>query len=225
MISVLIPAYKEADSLPRLIESLKNALFEGHEILIINDENSDGSIETIKKLQAKYDGVRGFFHTVRRGKTEAIKEGVKESKGDIIVLMDADLQYPPEEAVNLIKGLEHADVVNGRRKERRDSLRRRMESRIYNFLIQLFFRLKVYDCNSGLKVFRRKVLLDIAPALRPGWHRYLLVLADKKGYRVVEKPIRHCKRKTGRSKFSSPSRLLKGFYDLLCVKALTLRRR
>jgi len=219
-ISVLIPAYGEGRNLPKLITTLKKTLSsENSEIIIINDGNSDGSFEVIKELETRYSGVKGLFSNIRRGKTEAIRDGFKVAKGDIIVIMDADLQYLSEDIHKLIAALNYADVANGLRAHRKDSTLRKIESRVYNSLVGLLFNVALKDCNSGFKVFRRKVLEETVDQLRDGWHRYLLVLAIKKGYHVVDIPIRHNSRKAGRSKFSSsPLKLIKGFSDLLSVK-------
>jgi glycosyltransferase involved in cell wall biosynthesis len=188
------------------------------EIIIINDTNIDGSVEIIKDLESKYGNVKGLFSNERRGKTKAIKDGFEKSEGDVIILMDADLQYMPEDIPRLLKVLKNADVVNGLRIDRKDSLKRKIESKIYNLLIRLFFNVRFQDCNSGLKVFKREVLEDVVPLLKPRWHRFLLVLAEKRGYKVVEKPVRHRKRVVGRSKFNSPLKLFEGLFDLLSVR-------
>jgi len=225
MISILIPAYGEAENLPRLVNYLKSVLAKdyNYEIIIINDENPDNSVEVIKDLEVKHREVKAIFNNVRKGKTQAIIDGLDKSQGENIVLMDADLQYLPSDIPRLLKALKDADVVNGRRVNRKDNIRRKIESKLYNLLIRLFFGVKFYDNNSGLKVFKRKVLEDITPILKPRWHRYLLVLSHKKGYRVIEKPIRHHKRERGKSKFTSPIKLLKGFIDLIRAYRLASR--
>ncbi len=219
-ISVLIPAYEEGRNLPELVAALKKTLSsENSEIVIINDGNSDESFEVVKELETKYSGVKGLFSNIRRGKTKAIKDGFKATKGDIVVILDADLQYLSGDIHKLIAALDDADVANGLRVHRKDNALRKIESRVYNSLVGLLFDVALEDCNSGFKVFKRKVLEETVGQLRDGWHRYLLVLAIKKGYHVVEVPIRHNPRKTGRSKFSSsPLKLIKGFADLLSVK-------
>ena len=225
-ISILIPAYMENENLPRLTKGLEETLRgNDFEVLIVNDGNLDGSIQTINELEKEYGKVKGLFFNGRRGKTKAIKDGFGKSGGDIIVLMDADLQYSPEDMFELIKALEHADIANGLRANRKDGIIRILESKIYNLLVRFFFGVKFHDCNSGLKVFKRKAMEDIIDQLRDGWHRYLLVLAIKKGYRVTEISIRHYPRTAGQPKFpSSPLKLVKGFYDLLSVKAFTLKQ-
>lgn len=225
-ISVLIPAYMEKKNLLGLIKQLEEALRgKNFEVIIINDGNLDGSVQVIKELEKKYGKVKSLFSNELRGKTRAIKDGFRESSGDIIVLIDADLQYSPKDIPKLIGALTHADVVSGLRVDRKDRLIRKLESKIYNLLVQLFFNTKFHDCNSGLKAFKRKAMEDIIDQLRDGWHRYLLVLAEKKRYNVIEIPVRHYTRTVGRSKFaSSPLKLLSGFYDLLSVKAFLARK-
>lgn len=223
-ISIIIPAYDEGENLPKLIKALDRTFRgEDFEIIVVNDENTDGSVEIIRKLESEYIGVKGLLSDKRRGKAKAIRDGLKESKGEVIVLMDADLQYSPEDIPRLTKALKHVDVVNGLRVNRKDSIRRKFESKVYNLLVRTFFSVEFNDCNSGLKVFKRKVMDDIVDQLRDGWHRYLLVLAVKKGYKVKEIPISHHSRTVGRSKFASPLKLFKGFLDLLSVKTLIFK--
>ena len=214
----------ERENLPKLTKELGETLFgEDFEVIVINDGNLDGSVSTIKELEKEYKEVKGRFSDKRRGKTSAIKEGFDESEGNIIVIMDADLQYSSKDVRRLIEALKYADVVTGVRVNRRDGIVRKIESKIYNLLVQLFFNVKFSDCNSGLKVFRRNVLKEVLPYMKDRWHRYLLVLANKKGYRILEKPITHFKRTAGRSKFASPLKLFRGFYDLISVKVYLLR--
>lgn len=226
-ISVLLPAYMEEDNLPRIIEQLE-ATFRGKnfEIIIINDDNINRSVETVKELEGKYGKVKTLFSNRRRGKTRAIKDGFNESQGEIIVVMDADLQYSPKDIPRLINALEHGDVANGLRVNRKDKTVRILESRIYNMLLHFFFGVTFRDCNSGLKVFKRGVMREIISQTKDRWHRYLLLLASEKGYKVVEIPVRHYPRAAGRPKFpSSPMKLIKGFYDLLSVRAFTLKQK
>ncbi len=226
-ISVLIPAYEEGRNLQEVVTALKKTLsHENPEIIIINDGDSDESFEVIKELETKYSGVKGLFSNIRRGKTRAIKDGFRVAKGDIVVMMDADLQYLSDDVHKLIAALDYSDVANGLRVHRKDNALRKIESRVYNSLVGLLFNVAIKDCNSGFKVFKRGVLEEIMNQLRDGWHRYLLVLAIEKGYKVTEIPIQHYPRTTGRPKFpSSPQKLAKGFYDLLSVKAFTIKQK
>ena len=226
-LSIIIPACLEKENLPKLAKQLEGTLREDDfEVIIVNDGNLDGSVQTINELEKENGKMKGLFSNKRRGKTKAIKDGFEESRGEIIVIMDADLQYSTEDIPKLVKALKHADVTNGLRANRKDRIIRILESKIYNLLVQFFFGVKFRDCNSGLKVFKRKVMEEIVDQLRDGWHRYLLVLAVEKGYEATEIPIRHYPRTAGRPKFpSSPLKLVKGFYDLLSVKAFTLKQK
>ncbi|MFQ6128694.1 MAG: glycosyltransferase family 2 protein [Thermoplasmata archaeon] len=225
-ISILVPAYEEAENLPTLVEEIDKALSGWkYETIIINDGSNDGSTELIRKLEAGNGKIKGLFSEKRRGKTRAIQDGFRESTGDIVVIMDADLQYAPEDIPTLVDGLKDADVVNGLRIKRQDGINRKLESSIYNYLVRGFFDVDFGDCNSGLKVFKREVLGNLVDQLKEGWHRYLLVLAVKSGFKVAEMPIRHRKRLMGESKYFSPSRLLRGFYDMTSVLISTSRTR
>lgn len=216
----------ESENLPKLMIKLEEALRnEDFEVIIVNDDNEAASIQTIEKLEKECAEVKALLFDQRIGKTESIREGFKESGGDIIVLMDADLQYTPADIPRLVEGLKQADVVNGLRENRNDQVIRILESKIYNLLMRLFFGLRVRDCNSGLKVLKREVMEDIAQHLRRGWHRYILALTAKEGYSIIEISVRHYARTFGSSKFSSsPLKLLHGFRDLLSVHACNLRR-
>lgn len=214
----------ERENLPALIKKLKEIPWDDDlEVIIVNDDNLASSTQTVKRLEKEHAEVRGLLFSERLGKTRAIIEGFEESRGDVIVIIDADLQYSPADIHRLVEGLKHADVVNGLRMSRKDETIRMLESKVYNLLVRFFFGLRFRDCNSGLKVLKREVMEDIVGQLRYGWHRYLLVLAAKEGYSITEIPIRHHARTLGRSKFFlSPLKLLNGFHDLLLVKAYDL---
>ena len=209
----------ERENLPRLVKELKEISWnDGFEVIIVNDDNLSSSVQTIKKLEREHAEVKCLLFDQRIGKTRAIREGFKESVGDIIVIMDADLQYSPADIPRLVEGLRHSDVVNGLRVDRKDRVIRILESKVYNLLVRFFFGMRFQDCNSGLKVLKREVMEDVVGLLRERWHRYLLVLAAKEGYNVIEIPIRHYPRTHGRSKFSSsPLKLINGFHELLLI--------
>lgn len=224
-VSILIPSYMENDNLPFLVDELQETMKgRSYEVILINDGNSDDSFKTVKDLEKKYKNVHGLFSHGRRGKTQAIKDGLRKSSGRIIVLMDADNQYSPRDITFLLEALRHSDAVNGWRIHRKDSATRKVESKIYNLLLRVFFGVKFRDCNSGLKVFKRKPIETIVDQMRERWHRYLLVLVASNNYRVIEVPINHFNRTVGKSKYpSSPLKLVWGFYDLLSVKIFLTR--
>jgi len=219
-VTVLVPAYNEEESLPLLVERLSSIFREGGidgEILIIDDGSTDRTGEIAEKLAQKDSRIIAVGHRRRLGKSAAIRTGIPRCRGEYIVLMDADLQYTPEDIPKLISTLEEGyDVVNGWRKDRQDSWLRKLPSGIYNLVSRLVFDLQVHDYNSGLKAFRREVLDRMS--LRSDLHRYLLPLAHQMGFRVGEVPIRHFPRRYGKTKYGSSLRFLLGLFDLISLR-------
>lgn len=222
-ISVIVPAYCEAPNLPYMAKRVKQALDgKDFELIFTIDSNADGSFQVARQLEEEYTEVRALLSKKRRGKTKSIIDGFKASRGDSIVIIDADLQYPPEAIPRLAEKLDKYDVVNGRRIGRKDNLIRKLESETYNLMTSTLFKGHFEDNDSGLKAFRREVFRDIVPYLRERWHRYFLVLTAERGYDINEVSIPHYPRERGTSKFgASPLKLFKGFVDLVSVKCLT----
>jgi glycosyltransferase involved in cell wall biosynthesis len=144
--------------------------------------------------------------------------------GDIVVTIDADLQYLPEDIPRLVKLIsEGCDVVNGWRRNRGDSLGRTFSSLIYNFLIRKLFKSGLHDRNCGLKAFRKEVIRNIP--LRRGLHRFMVIMALIQGYNVCETEIQHFPRRYGESKYRI-QRLMFGALDLLAFKiGVTIQER
>jgi glycosyltransferase involved in cell wall biosynthesis len=219
-LTVLIPAYNEEDALPILIGRLqrlrKEGLVEG-DILIVDDGSTDRTGEIAEKLAEKDNLVKVFRHRRNLGKSAAIRTGIPWCRGKYVVIIDADLQYTPEDIPKLVSALDAGlDAVNGWRKNRQDPWVRKFPSAIYNLVSQLIFGLKVHDYNSGLKAFRREVLERIS--FRSGLHRYVLPLAHQMGFKVGEVEILHFPREYGRTKYGSPVRFILGVFDLISLR-------
>lgn len=218
-LSVVIPAYDEEQSLPILVERFiqtfgKNRL--RGEIIIVDDGSTDETGKIAEELSEKYSHVKIFHHKRRMGKTAALLTGLRNACGDTLVMMDADLQYAPEDLPKLLNLMEQGyDIVNGWRKHRKDSIFKKFPSLIYNLISRILFGLTLHDYNSGFKVMRREVFRDIGP--RKEQHRFILHLAHSKGYRVGEVEINHLPRKYGKTKYGS-SRMLLGFLDMISLK-------
>ena len=218
-LSVVIPAYDEELSLPILVERFiqtfeKNGL--RGEIIIVDDGSTDETGKIAHELSGKYTRVKIFHHKRRMGKTAALLTGLRNASGDILVMMDADLQYAPEDLPTLLNLIEQGyDVVNGWRKHRKDSIFKKIPSSLYNFISRISFGLSLHDYNSGFKIMRREVFRDISP--RKEQHRFILHLAHYKGYKVGEAQINHFPRKYGKTKYGS-SRVLLGFLDMISLK-------
>ena len=138
------------------------------------------------------------------------------ASGKLLAMIDADLQYAPEDLTKLLDKLnEGYDVVNGWRKSRKDSIIRKLPSSFYNFVSRFSFGMKIHDFNSGFKLFKREVLEELE--LRLGTHRYLLNIAHHKGFRVGEVEVQHFPRKEGKSKYGA-SRMFWGLFDLIALR-------
>jgi len=218
-LSIVVPAYNEEQSLPILVDRLVQTFEENRligEIIIVDDGSVDKTGKIAEELCTKHGYVRVFHHKRRMEKTAALHTGFENASGDILVMIDADLQYAPEDLPKLLSKIQKGyDVVNGWRKHRKDSFLKKTPSSIYNFISRVSFGMKIHDFNSGFKALKREVLEDLN--LRKGQHRFLLNIAHHKGYRVGEVEIQHFPRKQGKTKFGS-SRMFWGFFDLISLR-------
>jgi glycosyltransferase involved in cell wall biosynthesis len=173
------------------------------EVLLVDDGSTDGSSELCDKLADKEKGVRAVHHKVNLGRSFAIRTGFQQSKGDVVIIMDGDRQYEPKEIpLFLAKIKEGNDVVTGWRYQRDDPFIRKLISRVYNyFIIRRKFKLEIKDQNSGFKAFDRSkaVRMGFNPEGYRGLHRFILPIAALNGMSIVEIPISHYPRPSGKS--------------------------
>lgn len=220
-ISVVIPAFDEAESLPglliRLLPELE-ALTGSAEVIVVDDGSRDGTAEAVRALGLP--GVHVERLRVNRGKSAALRTGLGLAKGDVIVLMDADGQDDPAELPRLVAALDDGglDLVTGRRAHRNDRAAKRVPSRLYNWATARVTGVPGRDFNSGFKAMRRDVARDLD--LYGELHRYIPVLASWAGYRTGEVDVTHHPRAEGQSKFGA-ERFWRGLLDLVTVKFLT----
>ena len=219
-ISVLMPAYNEADNLVEVIPSTAaalDALGRSWEILIVDDGSNDGTRTVMAGLRS--DQVRYIRLRRNSGKSAALSVGLDHIEGDIVVLMDADGQDDPGAVGTLIAELDRGvDLVTGRRAVRNDRFVKRNTSKIYNGVTAKVTGVPGKDFNSGFKVMRRELAdtLEMYGEL----HRYIPVLAVWNGFKVSEVDVEHHERLHGTSKFGR-ARFWRGFLDLVTVKFLT----
>jgi glycosyltransferase involved in cell wall biosynthesis len=221
-ISLVIPLYNEEESVNPLSHEIRKALKPlniNYEVLFVDDGSSDKSLNIIKEI-CKQDR-RFKFISFRKnyGKSAALQVGFNHVDGDLVVTMDADLQDDPAEIPNLIKKLDEGyDLVSGWKKKRYDPFIKKISSRFFNFVTQIFSGIKIHDFNCGLKVYRKEVTNDLK--VYGELHRYLPVLAHWQGFRVGEVAVVHHPRRYGTTKFGN-SRFFKGFVDLITVTFAT----
>lgn len=219
-ISVVIPAFDEAESLPGLLQRLVpelEALTTSSEVIVVDDGSRDGTAGVVRALALP--GVHVERLRVNRGKSAALRAGLAMAKGDVIVLMDADGQDDPAELGRLVAALDDdLDLVTGRRAHRNDRAAKRLPSRLYNWATARVTGVPGRDFNSGYKAMRRDVARDLD--LYGELHRYIPVLATWAGYRTGEIDVTHHPRAEGQSKFGA-ERFWRGLLDLVTVKFLT----
>ena len=222
-ISIIIPAYNEAESLPALrdeiFEVMKN-ITDNYEIIIVDDGSDDKTLEVIENLfKEDRDHIIGINLQTNFGKAAALEVGFRQARGKIIITMDADLQDDPKEIPNFITKInEGYDLVSGWKQNRQDSFIKNTSSKFFNFVTSLFSKIRLHDFNCGFKAYRKKVTKSLD--LYGQMHRYIPVIVGNQGYKITEIPVHHRQRKYGRSKYG-PVRFLNGFLDLLTVMVLT----
>ena len=185
------------------------------EVVFVDDGSTDGSYDELVRLHEAFANVRVVRFRRNFGKSAALAAGFEQARGELIVTIDADLQDDPAEIRNLLAKLDEGfDLVSGWKTHRRDSLPRRLFSRLYNSTTAWITGVRLHDMNCGLKVYRAEVLRDIR--LYGELHRYMPVLAYHRGFRVGEIPVNHRPRKHGRSRYGL-ERYARGLFDLMTV--------
>jgi len=211
-LSVLLPAYNEAENLEQLvIESLSvlDEIIQCYELIIINDGSSDNTLETALSLSANNNHVKVVNHEKNNGMGHAIKQGCAAAQYEWLLYIDADNQIKLKTIKNCFPMLEHADMVIGYRINRKDTRWRRSISHLYNKFISLFINLPIRDINCGFKLFHKDILKNISLPSRGFFLSTELALkAHSQGIQIKEFPIEHFPRLRGKSSVSFHSIIL-----------------
>jgi len=223
MISVVVPAYNEEESLEEFYKVLipnLSRLDKNYEIVFIDDGSIDKSLQILKKLALKDRKIRIFSFRKNQGKAEALTFGFQKAIGDYIVTLDADLQDRPEEIGKLLNKLKEGyDLAAGWREYRKDSkLFINLPSKIFNFLSGLFWGLKLHDYNCGLKAYTKTAAKSLN--LYGGMQRFIPLLLYQNGFKIAEVSVVHEKRKFGKSKYGF-SKSFKEFPDMFTMLFLS----
>ena len=215
-LSVVVPLYDEAESLPELHRELA-AVLDGlgapWETIYVDDGSRDGSDRVLERLAASDPRVRGLSFRRNFGKSAALAVGFRAARGEIVVTMDADLQDDPAELPRLLEALDSGfDLVSGWKQNRQDPASKTLPSRLFNAVTSRVAGIGLHDFNCGFKAYRREVTESIE--VYGELHRFIPALAHWAGFRVGEVPVHHRARRFGRSKFGA-ARFVNGFLDLL----------
>ncbi len=218
--SVVVPAHNEEGSLQALYEATQR-VFTGMggswELIVVDDGSTDNTYKILSDLSDKDNRVKVIRFRRSFGQTAGWSAGFSAATGDIVIVMDADLQNDPEDIPAMIKKLqeEDFDVISGWRKDRKDKNVLKIGSKIGNWVRKKVTGEKIHDHGCSLKVYRKEALEDLE--LYGEMHRYITALLSWKGFRVGEMVVRHHPRTTGVTKYNVRKKL-KGFLDLLIVK-------
>lgn len=218
-VSVVIPVYNEAETLPSLYRALSETLDRlplSAEIIFADDGSKDGSAAVLDGFAEADPRVRVLHLSRNYGQTAALMAAIQNSTGDVIIPMDGDGQNDPADIPRLLARLaEGFDVVSGWREAREDNaLTRRLPSIIANRLISALLRVPLHDYGCTLKAYRREVVEDVR--LYGEMHRFIPIYAAWEGARVTELPVAHHPRRFGKSKYGL-GRIARVMLDLLLV--------
>ena len=221
-ISVVIPLYNEAESLPELYAWIERVMQEhgfSYEVIFVNDGSTDESWKVISDLAGKSDHVKGIKFRRNYGKSPALYCGFDMAKGDVVITMDADLQDSPDEIPELYRMIKEDgyDLVSGYKQKRYDPISKTLPTKLFNATARKISGIKnLHDFNCGLKAYRQAVVKNIE--VYGEMHRYIPYLAKNAGFdKIGEKVVHHQARKYGSSKFMGLNRFVNGYLDLLTL--------
>ena len=219
-ISLVIPLYNEAESLPELyawIERVMKANNFTYEVIFVNDGSTDNSWEVIERLKARSPFIKGIKFRRNYGKSPGLHCGFERAQGDVIITMDADLQDSPDEIPELYRMImeDGYDLVSGWKKKRYDPISKTIPTKLVNATARKFSGIKLHDFNCGLKAYKNIVIKNIE--VYNDMHRYIPYLAKIAGFnKIGEKVVKHQARKYGTTKFGL-SRFVNGYLDLITL--------
>src|SRR5256885_1388938 len=219
-VSLIVPVFNEAENMSILQSELRNALggFD-HEIVFVDDGSTDRSAEKIERAP----NVRVLRFEKNTGQSAALYAGIRAARGETIVMIDSDLQNDPADIPRLIAEISRdADLVCGYRAKRKDTLTKRLTSRIANFVRSRFTKDYVRDTGCTLKAIRAECATSLIPF--KGMHRFIPALLRGAGYQLVEIPVNHRPRRFGQTKYGLGNRAVQATLDMFGVRWLLSRR-
>jgi len=215
-LSIVIPVYNEAENLPELLERLirvLDAINVKFEIIFVEDGSTDGGLDILKRFASQDERIVVIEFTRNYGQHAAVLAGMKYAKGDVVITIDADLQNPPEEIPKLVKEIrEGYEIVGTFREHRKDSIFRKVASKIINLIISKSLSSPVKDWGSMLRAYIRPVVNAICQCSETS--TFIPALACQFAKNLKEIPVQHFERRKGKSKYKL-SKLVKLQFDLM----------
>ncbi len=222
-VSVIVPVLDEEGTVEELahrVLAVIDSLELAGEIIFVDDGSGDGTSDRVSSCHATDPRVKLVELRRNFGKAAALTAGFDVCRGRLVVTMDGDLQDVPEEIPRMIEALEEGnlDLVSGWKKDRQDPISKRWPSKLFNAVTGRLASVPLHDFNCGFKIYRREVLEQVA--IYGELHRYIPVLAARRGFRIGEIAVLHERRKSGVSKYGF-DRFYKGLLDLITVLFIT----
>lgn len=227
-VSIVVPVYDEEGAAPALAREIAAAFARWrHEIIFVDDASRDATGARLAALKREIPALRVLTHRRNAGQSRAIRTGVLAARAPIMVMLDGDGQNDPADAPRLAAALRAGPpslgLIGGERRVRRDSLHKRLASRLANAVRRRLLNDQAVDTGCGLKVFRREAFLALP--YFDHLHRYLPALMIREGFAVAFEPVNHRPRESGRSKYTNIGRLGAAMVDLAGVIWLNRRAR
>ena len=223
LVSIIIPVFNEVDAIEKLVANIQNLRNLGlnfeYEIIIVDDGSTDGTGTTLKEIKLTNQNLHVVSLARNYGQSTALQAGFDHSIGDVLITMDGDLQNDPADIpkiIDVLKKNHEIDLVAGWRKDRQDSiLNRKLPSMFANYLISYTTGIKLRDYGCSLKGYRRELVSKFR--LYGEMHRFIPAIAAEVGAKIIEIPVKHHPRITGKSKYGI-DRTLRVILDLIWIQ-------
>jgi len=223
LVSIIIPVFNEVDAIEKLVANIQNLRNLGldfeYEIIIVDDGSTDGTGSSLKEIKLTNQNLHVVSLARNYGQSTALQAGFDHSTGDVLITMDGDLQNDPADIpkiIDVLKNNHEIDLVAGWRKDRQDSiLNRKLPSMFANYLISYTTGIKLRDYGCSLKGYRRELVSKFR--LYGEMHRFIPAIAAEVGAKIIEIPVKHHPRITGKSKYGI-DRTLRVILDLIWIQ-------
>jgi glycosyltransferase involved in cell wall biosynthesis len=223
-VSIVVPAYNEAESVPVLAREIREALVGAgipYEVLFVDDGSTDSTPDVLARLAGEDRAIRVLRQRPNQGQSAALAAGWRAARAPVVVTLDADLQNDPADIPRVLAALSGYDVVSGVRVKRQDTWLRRLSSRIANGVRNRLTGESVTDVGCTLRACRVEFLRELP--MFTGMHRFLPTLLKLAGARITEVPVGHRPRRFGTTKYGIHNRLWRGLVDLMAVRWMQKR--